>query len=640
MRYISARERSVLMDLLNPNQINTLSSLSKKNNVSTRTIRRDLATITMLLRDYQLGLVTKDDLIEVNGDESNREELLQQLPMFDYSSVERTLLCFADLLDQTDYMKILQLQQTLEASPSMVTKAIDELEAMVMVYGGSIDRKRNAGIWIQASEETLRYISFELVLRLINQLNVVLIFEGKSLAELVHPHLHQALSKVTDMNALHTIIQVVTEYYKNESIPRDDQIILEIAVYLSVVLRRASFNKEMVVEEHQEIPSFLSEMNLSLTDQQDVTQFINAKLNRDLLVEASYESKERFEVFLSELLQRNDIPRHMIHWFYDDLYQWFVKHNQVSSTTVFSDELLVEVLQTEYPNVYETLKEVVTDLLPHHLSASALAECFALFISKLEQLLQQIELKVLVVCIGGMGSSRMITTRLRNQFPRLRLENISLSDTTTYDPASFDFIVSTVQTSLHPERTVKVSPLLFDSDIAKIKKMIRRIGLLRPHAINKETTKPYSTIFLIRTSSASSFGQLIEESVTEFQEQGLILDAQTVMGQILDNIEIGFGIPDTKVAIYHARGSDIQQQLVEIVYSDNGFTVPSMAEGDLMASIHVIMLSTEKMSESEKQLFNTISVLISQDTDFSSVLQTKDIPSIQNYIHHNMIGEE
>jgi len=638
MRYISARERSVLMDLLNPNQTNTLTSLSKKNNVSTRTIRRDLATITMLLRDYHLGLVTKDDFIEVYGDETSRSELLQQLPMFDYSSVERTLLCFAELLDQTDYIKILQLQQTLEASPAMVTKAIDELEAMVMVYGGTVDRKRNAGIWIHANEESIRYISFELVLRLINQVNVVLIYEGRSLSELIHPHLHQSLSKLMDMNRLHLIIQQVTTYYKSESIPRDDQIILEIAVYLCVVLSRAAQQKVIDIEEQHDIPSFLTTLELSLTDQQDVTQFINARLNRDLLVEADYESKERFEVFLYELLQRNDIPRHMVHWFYDDLYQWFVKHNQTTSTTVFSDELLVEVLQSEYPNAYEILVEVVSDLLPKHYSASSIAEIFTL--SKLEQLLQHIELKVLVVCIGGMGSSRMITTRLRNQFPKLRLENISLSDTTTYDPASFDFIVSTVQTSLHPERTVKVSPLLFDTDIAKIKKMIRRIGLLRPHAVNKKSKYQYSTIFLLRSSRKTSFESLIEESVTEFQQQGLVANVEDVIQLMFNNIEIGFGIPGTKVAIYHARGKGVVQQLVEVVYSDHAFDVPSMAEGDMQASIHIVMLSTEKMTDVEKQLFNTISILLSQQSDFVSVLQTKDIQTIQDYINHNMIGEQ
>jgi len=566
MRYISARERSVLMDLLNPNQTNTLTSLSKKNNVSTRTIRRDLATITMLLRDYQLGLVTKDDFIEVFGDETSRSELLQQLPMFDYSSVERTLLCFAELLDQTDYIKILQLQQTLEASPAMVTKAIDELEAMVVVYGGTVDRKRNAGIWIHANEESIRYISFELVLRLINQLNVVLIFEGRSLSELIHPHLHESLNKLMDMNQLHLIIQQVTTYYKNESIPRDDQIILEIAVYICVVMSRSVHQKMVESTENYDIPSILTTLELSVPDQQDVTQFINARLNRDLLVEADYESKERFEVFLYELLQRNDIPRHMVHWFYDDLYQWFIKHNQASTTTVFSDELLVEVLQSEYPNAYEVLVEVVSDLLPKHHSASSLAEIFTLFISKLEQLLQHIELKVLVVCIGGMGSSRMITTRLRNQFPKLVLENISLSDTTSYDPAAFDFIVSTVQTSLHPERTVKVSPLLFDSDIAKIKKMIRRIGLLRPHDVNKDSKYQYSTLFLLRATKQTSFEALIEESVIEFQQQGLVANVQSVIQLMLNNIEIGFGIPNTKVAIYHARSKEIIKQLVEVVF--------------------------------------------------------------------------
>jgi mannitol operon transcriptional antiterminator len=640
MRYISARERSVLIDLLNPNVTHTLTTLSKKNNVSTRTIRRDLATITMLLRDYQLGLDTQEETIRVLGDAEHQAELLQQIPMFDYSSVERTLLCFADLLDQKEHIKMLQLQQTLEASPAIVIKAMDELEAMVQVYGAKMDRKRSAGILIQASEESLRYVSFELVLRLINQLNVVLIFEGRSLPELIHPHLHNALNRVIVMDQVHTIIQTVSAYYKGESIPRDDQIILEIAVYTAVVLRRATLEKDPEPDGELAPAVFLQSMELSTLNQLDITRFINARLNQDLLMESNYESKERFELFLSQLLQRIEVPVHMIHWFYDDLHQWFNKNTQVVPTTVFSDELLVEVLQGEYPEIYAIFNEVVTDILPIHHTPVSLAEGFVVFISRLEQLLQQIELKVLVVCIGGMGSSRMITTRLRNQFPRLVFENISLSDTSQYDPAKFDFIVSTVQTSLHPERTIRVSPLLFESDILKIKHMIRKIGMFRPHIVTTGNTGQYSTIFMLRNTMLDRFAPLIIESVEEYFLQGIVDDVTSVIQLIMKNEIIGFGIPETKIAIYHARSSSVKQQVVEIVYSDAFIDVPSM-NGELMpANTHVFMVSTEQMTEVEKQLFNTISVMLSTHSEFISVLQTKDIQTIEHYINHNMIGEE
>jgi hypothetical protein len=65
-----------------------------------------------------------------------------------------------------------------------------------------------------------------------------------------------------------------------------------------------------------------------------------------------------------------------------------------------------------------------------------------------------------------------------------------------------------------------------------------------------------------------------------------------------------------------------------------------MLDGDITATTHIVMLSTEQMSETEKQLFNTISVMLTRDSEFISVLQTKDLTSIQQYINHNMIGEE
>jgi Phosphoenolpyruvate-dependent sugar phosphotransferase system, EIIA 2. len=201
------------------------------------------------------------------------------------------------------------------------------------------------------------------------------------------------------------------------------------------------------------------------------------------------------------------------------------------------------------------------------------------------------------------------------------------------------FIISTVQSSMHPERTIKVSPLLFESDILKIKQMIRRIGLFRPHSVINENKLDYSTIFMLRETSVLTYKALISESVQEHFDQGILTEPDQVIERICNNLEIGFGVPETKIAIYHARSSVIQQQLVEIVYSQP-MSVPSMLQGELLASTHIIMLSTEQMSDSEKQLFNTISVMLTRHSEFISVLQTKDINSIQQYINHNMIGEE
>jgi len=639
MKYISARERSVLSDILNPNQTHTLKSLSIKNDVSTRTIRRDLATLGMLLRDYGLLLDTSEEGIVLHGDIERAKELLAEIPMFDYSSVERTLLCYAELVDQDDFIKLVQLQQALEASSSLVTKAIDELGTIVNVHGGKIERRRNAGIQLIADEESIRYISFELALRVLNQLNVILLFEGKALPDIVHPYLHHSLTIILQMDQLHHVISHLSTKFKERSIPRDDQIILEAAVYACVVMKRLSIHRHLSVSEELLVHELIDGLAMEKEGLIDISIFLDSRMSKELLLDHQYATKDVFERFLSDLLARSDIPNHYIRWFYDDLYQWFLKNNQASTTSVFSDELLVEVLRQEYPILYRKIQEVIEDHIPMYRNSSVIAEGFVLFISKLEDVLQHLELRALVVCIGGMGSSRMIITRLRNQFPKIHFENVSLSDLTAYHDKDYDFIVSTVQTSTNKERTVRVSPLLFESDISKIKQMLKEVGLSQPHKIVNTGKEPHNVLFMSGELNASNLDELFLLSGTRFLQSKIITDELSYIQLMKDKGEYGYGIPDTNVAIYHVRSDVVALHTVDIIHTRTMLAVPSMTNETMEAKIHLFMVSGPVMSEAQKSVFNTISVLLTQSAPFISLLTEPDISMIQKYIEDNMIGE-
>lgn len=639
MKYISARERSVLSDILNPNQTHTLKSLSIKNDVSTRTIRRDLATLGMLLRDYGLLLDTSEEVIALHGDTDKAKELLAEIPMFDYSSVERTLLCYAELVDQDDFIKLVRIQQTLEASSSLVTKAIDELETIVSVHGGTIERRRNAGIQLIADEESIRYISFELALRVLNQLNVILLFEGKALPDIVHPYLHHSIGKILQMDQLHHVILHLSSKFKERSIPRDDQIILETAVYACVVMKRLSVHHRLDVIEDISVHELIDGLSIEKEGLIDVSVFLDSRMSKELLLDHQYATKEVFERFLIDLLDRSDIPNQYIRWFYDDLYQWFLKNNQASTTSVFSDELLVEVLHQEYPKLYRTIQEVIEDHIPMYRHSSVIAEGFVLLISKLEDVLQHLELRALVVCIGGMGSSRMIITRLHNQFPNIHFENVSLSDLSVYQDQDYDFIVSTVQTSTNKERTVRVSPLLFESDISKIKQMLKEVGLSQPHKIVNSEKERHNVLFMSGKLNASNLEELFLLSASRFFQKDVIIDESRYIQLMKDKGEYGYGIPGSNVAIYHVRSDVVASHTVDIIHTKSLIVVPSMTHEAMHSNIHLFMVSGLVMSEAQKSVFNTISVLLTQSTPFISLLSELDISKIQKYIEDNMIGE-
>jgi mannitol/fructose-specific phosphotransferase system IIA component (Ntr-type) len=103
--------------------------------------------------------------------------------------------------------------------------------------------------------------------------------------------------------------------------------------------------------------------------------------------------------------------------------------------------------------------------------------------------------------------------------------------------------------------------------------------------------------------------------------------------------EFGYGIPGTNVAIYHIRSDIVLTHTVDVVYTNSSVRVPSMAHEEMEATIHLFMVSSSTMTEAQKSVFNTISVLLTQSTTFVSLLNDKEIEMIQKYIEENMIGE-
>jgi mannitol operon transcriptional antiterminator len=77
--------------------------------------------------------------------------------------------------------------------------------------------------------------------------------------------------------------------------------------------------------------------------------------------------------------------------------------------------------------------------------------------------------RLLVVCPTGLGTSNMLSARLRGELPEADVVGVlPVSEISRVDPASYDLILSTVALDLPRERYLVVSPLLPPRDIARI----------------------------------------------------------------------------------------------------------------------------------------------------------------------------
>jgi len=82
--------------------------------------------------------------------------------------------------------------------------------------------------------------------------------------------------------------------------------------------------------------------------------------------------------------------------------------------------------------------------------------------------------KVLVICSAGIGSARMLASRLEKAFPQIRLiQNSSLFDLEDFDPDGFDLVVSTIPLPIPSGSYVQVHPLLSEDEVESIRDHLR-----------------------------------------------------------------------------------------------------------------------------------------------------------------------
>jgi len=130
--FISSREKMIMEALIIEKEEITIKELSKRIDVSSRTIQRDLNNIQTILDSYQLELVRKSGVgVQIIGDEQRKQELVQQLKKFtqrEYTLEERLTLILCILYESTEPVKLYSLSKDLGVSISTVSADLMKLE--------------------------------------------------------------------------------------------------------------------------------------------------------------------------------------------------------------------------------------------------------------------------------------------------------------------------------------------------------------------------------------------------------------------------------------------------------------------------------------------------------------------------------
>ncbi|MFC0471414.1 BglG family transcription antiterminator [Halalkalibacter kiskunsagensis] len=684
--YISARERKILELLLNTREETTVKDLANELTVSSRTVHRDLKGVEETLKEYNLRLNKKSGFgIHVIGDNEVKEKLrmfLFNLSHNEYTPEERQTIICSELLDTTEPVKLVSLANDLNVTIATISNDLNKVEERLAPFDLTLVRKRGYGVEITGSETAKRRAMSKLIIDNIDEFEFISIMK-----ETIQRKSSQTVDTVTDRllglveKKKLLIIEKQIDQIKND-LPYSiaDSAYIGLVVHLALAIERIQQGEDINFDADyleslketkefkvaQKIVAGLEEVFRITISHGEVgyitMHLMGAKLRNDhddLLEDTSLQVgllAQNLIRFISKEMDR-DLTNNM------PLFQGLVAHlrpamYRMKQQMRISNPLLTKI-EHDYHDLFILLekgvKEIFTEL---HVPKEEIGYLVMHFASALIHKGEGKERKILVVCSSGIGTSKMLSTKLEQEISGLKTVNASLFDLEEMHVKEFDAIVSTIPLKKFNNEYLLVSPLLSEEDIDKIKRHLQdKKELLGEVKLGKEDDRNQvnSGVFLQGIEKVKNYTTAIYQILNGFSITNLkapvsiekalfnlcehlyatnvISHIDGVIEELLRREEIGgLGIPDTSLALYHTRSDEIQVPSFTISRLSHPLSVKAMDESTIEINTILLMLSPKDSNEETLELLSGISSLIIRDEDCIETFQSSSKEDLENLL--------
>ncbi|RCW76913.1 BglG family transcription antiterminator [Saliterribacillus persicus] len=687
--YISGRERKIIETLLAQTDAITIRQLATELDVSERTVHRDLKNAEEILHDYELAIEKRSGVgIQLVGESEKKQQL--KLAIFhvehtDYTPLERQALILSTLLEAKEPIKLYALADDLTVTIATVSNDLDGLENLLAKYKLNLVRKRGYGVKIEGAESNKRSAISYLISKHVSESDVITLIKRniEKQSQQQTDTISNRLLGLVDQSKLAVIEQTIDRVRKKLPYELADSAYVGLVVHLALALERLhkgeniQFDPTYLVElegnkEYDIAADILKELEqvFQIEIPEDEIGYITmhllgAKLRYDhgyLLEESSMDIAYKAKALIEYVSIKLDK---------DLFYQEYIMNDLVAHLKPAIYRLqqgmniknpLAEEIETDYVELFTIIEEAVAETFPGvYFPREEVAFLVLHFASALLKLEEDISLKALVICSSGIGTSKMLASKISQQFQEITaVDNYSLFELESLDKSSYDLIVSTVPIKNMEGKYILASPILTKTDIHHIKRTIRKIKMTNTiqrkelvkektiPALNKQefikkliNMKQYSTAILsifdqfkvyppqenIQLESALS------HSCELLHQQELITDKQELVTQLIKRADIGgLGIPGTSLALFHTRSNQVKKAHFSIHPLKQAILIDGMDGSQMEMKNLLLMISPVEADEATLEILSFISGLLIKDEDNMVLFQTQDEEKIRDYL--------
>ncbi|MFB1082724.1 BglG family transcription antiterminator [Jeotgalibacillus sp. JSM ZJ347] len=620
---MTGRERKMLHILLTAqHQYTTLAELADHLQVSQRTVQRELQKLEDICTQFNLKIDKQAGRgMRLTGDSADFEKLesaLLQVPSSELDPGERKILLLHYLMKENAVVKQSGLANEFQMTNATLSQLLDELEEFLNPYGVTIIRRRGYGIELSGDEKAKRRSLANLMMEELESSSIYSIHEGQLFNQRTLDH---RVFSIVSREEFDQVDRLIKPEISGLPYPLTDSAYVSLLLHICLSLERIRAGATV---EHQEklLTEFKELQEYEIAKK--ITQLISAAFDLEIEEqEVGYitihlkTAKRRFqEQFVDQLtdpelavtvhqLVRAISDRMNVNLIDDpDLIEGLIAHIepgiQRAKEKNYTYNPLTKRIRKEYPELFEAVRAGLSEVLPAYEFPDGEIAFLALhFGSALEGVTGPDSLNVLVVCASGIGTSKMIGSRLNKEFDEFKSITLSsISEVEKHlEEAHYDLIVSTVGLSGLAEDYLLVNPLLPQQDADRIRGAIQTIKpMKKPSAMKQKPDDPVP--FLHRLKLMNQYATSVEQILRQFRietvehhkkfekvlskidtslyEEELVHKRGAVAKKLTERESLGgMAIPDTGLALYHCKDQAVRQPVFRLY----DLTAPHILQG-------------------------------------------------------------
>lgn len=687
MMNISSRQRQIVDILLREPDGITVGQIAEEVQVSSRTVHRELKAIEKLIRSYDLKLEKKAGTgLSLQGSKEKRDELkeaLSESKPAEYTPAERKTAILCTLLEAAEPVKIFSLASDLKVTPATISHDLDQLEDWVKQYHLELIRRRGYGVEIAGTEAAKRKAISALIFEHLDESRLL-----ELLKEITPDKSLQTIDSASE-RLLHLIpkekLMAIGNALENMNhlLPYSlaDSAYIGLVIHLSLAIDRMEKGKTIAID-----PVYLKE--LERTPEFEAAQKIASRLKSDFGIsfppdEIGYVAmhlrgaKLRFSetgVLEDPNAELTAIATHLIHLCEEQLgvplsgdrslLQDLIAHlepaiHRMKRNMKIRNPLLGKI-QEDYPDLFQIVKRAAKMAFPHLQVPDEEIGYLVMHIGAAMERKRRAQkrFRVVIVCSSGIGSSKMLASRLQSAIPEIQVQrNASVFELDSIDERDYDFIISTIPIpSKKPEEYLMVSPMLTDRDIAKIhsflndytpQAQIKTESVIETNRLDQLESVHASLGHAIQLmkdfqlshiqNAGMNLESILLQACETLKNKGILKQAEPVVRQLLEREKLGgLGIPNTKLGLFHCRSDDVTKLSLTLYSLSEPFPLRSMDEGTIEIDKFLLMLSPVSAPKEAIEILSEISAKIIEP-ETGKILESNDPSRIQGYFTQTLV---